>query len=83
MDVAFISGDGVRDNMFIDVAADAAEGVYATGPIDTSANPIAQAARQAHQQRFGKDPGPFFMNGYAAVLSVVNAIERDTIKLGG
>jgi branched-chain amino acid transport system substrate-binding protein len=43
--------------------------------MDTSANPIAQAARQAHQERFGEDPGPFFMNGYAAALAVVNAIE--------
>ena len=75
LDVAFISGDGVQDDTFIDVAAAAAEGVYATGPMDTSANPIAQAARQAHQARFGEDPGPFFMNGYAAALAVVNAIE--------
>lgn len=74
LDVAFISGDGVQDQTFIDVAAAAAEGVYATGPMDTSANPIAQAARQAHQARFGEDPGPFFMNGYAATLAVVNAI---------
>lgn len=75
LDVAFISGDGVQDQTFIDVAAAAAEGVYATGPMDTSANPIAQAARQAHQARFGEDPGPFFMNGYAAALAVVNAIK--------
>lgn len=75
LDVAFVSGDGVQDQTFIDVAAAAAEGVYATGPMDTSANPIAQAARQAHQARFGEDPGPFFMNGYAAALAVVNAIE--------
>lgn len=74
LDVAFVSGDGVQDQTFIDVAAAAAEGVYATGPMDTSANPIAQRARQAHQARFGEDPGPFFMNGYAATLAVVNAI---------
>ncbi len=75
LEIAFVSGDGVQDQTFIDVAAAAAEGVYATGPMDTSANPIAQAARQAHQERFGEDPGPFFMNGYAAALAVVNAIE--------
>lgn len=74
LDLAFISGDGVQDETFIDVAGAASEGVYATGPMDTSANPVAQAARAAHQARFGEDPGPFFMNAYAAMQAVVNAI---------
>ncbi|WP_281491963.1 branched-chain amino acid ABC transporter substrate-binding protein [Desulfosarcina cetonica] len=41
MDTIFISDDGVKDDTFIKVAGEYAEGVYATGPMDTSKNPIA------------------------------------------
>ncbi|TVR67016.1 MAG: branched-chain amino acid ABC transporter substrate-binding protein, partial [Spirochaetaceae bacterium] len=75
LDIAFISGDGVQDDTFIDVAGANAEGVYATGPMDTSANPVAQEARRKHQQKYGEDPGPFFMNAYSGMLAIVNAIE--------
>jgi branched-chain amino acid transport system substrate-binding protein len=75
IDIAFISGDGVQDDTFIDVAGANAEGVYATGPMDTSANPVAQEARRKHQAKYGEDPGPFFMNAYAGMLAIVNAIE--------
>lgn len=75
MDVAFISGDGVKDETFIKVAGENAEGVYATGAIDTSENPVAIAATEAHQEKYGSDPGPFFLNGYAATQALLNAIE--------
>ena len=44
MDLPFVSDDGVKDNTFIEVAKEAAEGVYATGPMDTASNPMAVAA---------------------------------------
>lgn len=75
MDVAFISGDGVKDDTFIDVAGENAEGVYATGAIDTTANPIAVEATEAHQEAYDAEPGPFFLNGYAAAQAILNAIE--------
>ncbi|SIQ58414.1 branched-chain amino acid transport system substrate-binding protein [Alkalispirochaeta americana] len=75
MDLPFISGDGIQDETFIDVAGANAEGVYATGPRDTSGNPVAQAARRAHQEKYGEEPGPFFMNAYSGMLALVNAIE--------
>ncbi len=75
IEIPFISGDGVNDDSFIEVAGDASEGVYATGPMDTAGNPIADAAREAHIEAYGEEPGPFFMNGYAAALAVVNAID--------
>ncbi len=75
IDTPFISGDGVKDESFIDVAGEAAEGVYATGPQDTAGNPIAEAAREAHVEKYGEEPGPFFMNAYAAAQAIVNAIE--------
>lgn len=76
MDTIFISDDGVKDDTFIKVAGEFAEGVYATGPMDTSKNPIAIEAINAHKAKYGEDPGAFFLNAYAAALALVNAIEK-------
>jgi len=76
MDAHFISDDGVKDDTFIKVAGQFAEGVYATGPVDTTHNPIAIEAIQAHQDKFGEAPGAFFLNAYAAALALVNAFEK-------
>jgi branched-chain amino acid transport system substrate-binding protein len=76
MQTVFISDDGVKDDTFIKVAGQYAEGVYATGPVDTTMNPIAVEAIEAHRKKYGEDPGAFFLNAYAAVLALVNAFER-------
>ncbi len=76
MDTIFISDDGVKDDTFIKVAGEFAEGVYATGPVDTSSNPIAIEAIEAHKKEFGEEPGAFFLNAYAATLALLNAIEK-------
>jgi len=76
MDTIFISDDGVKDDTFIKVAGEYAEGVYATGPVDTTKNPMAIEAIEAHRKKFGEDPGAFFLNAYAAALSLINAIEK-------
>ena len=76
MDTLFISDDGVKDDTFIKVAGEYAEGVYASGPMDTSKNPIAVEAVAAHKAKYGEDPGAFFLNAYAAALALVNAVEK-------
>ena len=76
MDTIFISDDGVKDVTFIKVAGEFAEGVYATGPVDTSKNPIAVEAIEAHKKEFGEDPGAFYLNAYAATQALLNAIEK-------
>ncbi len=76
MKTFFISDDGVKDETFIKVAKKYAEGVYATGPMDVSKNPMALAANAAHKKAYGEDPGAFFLNGYAAALALLNAIEK-------
>ena len=73
---AFVSDDGVKDDSFIKVAGDAAEGVYAAGPQDNSANPLAAEAKEAHKKAFGSDPGAFFEGAYAATVVMLNAIEK-------
>ena len=76
MKTIFISDDGVKDDTFIKVAQKYAEGVYATGPKDVSKNPMAIAATEAHKKAYGKDPGAFFLNAYAATLALLNGIEQ-------
>jgi len=76
MKTYFISDDGVKDDTFIKVAGKYAEGVFATGPMDTSTNPLTIAATKAHQKAYGSDPGAFFLNAYAATQALLNAIEK-------
>jgi len=72
----FVSDDGVKDDTFIKVAGDAAEGVYAAGPQDNSKNAMAAAAKEEHKAAFGSDPGAFFEGAYAATVAMLNAIEK-------
>lgn len=76
MQTVFISDDGVKDDTFIKVAGQYAEGVYASGPQDSSKNPLTKAALLAHQKEYGSEPGAFFLNAYAATLATINAIEK-------
>jgi len=76
MNLPFISDDGVKDDTFIKVAGEFAEGVYASGPIDTTSSPIAQKAIKAHQDKFGTEHGAFYINAYAAALALFNAIDK-------
>ncbi len=74
--VVFISDDGVKDDTFIKVAGKYAEGVYASGPQDTSTNPLTIKATKAFQDAFGADPGAFYLNAYAATIAMLNAVEK-------
>ncbi|HEB96470.1 MAG TPA: branched-chain amino acid ABC transporter substrate-binding protein [Sedimenticola thiotaurini] len=76
MKTYFISDDGVKDDTFIKVAGKYAEGVYATGPKDTSQNPLSKAAVAQHKKVYGTDPGAFYENAYAAALALLNAIDK-------
>ena len=76
MDTLFISDDGVKDETFIKVAGKYAEGVYATGPRDTTKNPLAVKAISDHKKKYGADPGAFFLNAYAATQALLAAIQK-------
>ena len=76
MKTAFISDDGVKDQTFIKVASQAAEGVYASGPTDTTKNPLAIAAISEHKKAYGTEPGAFYLNAYSATLAVINGIQK-------
>jgi branched-chain amino acid transport system substrate-binding protein len=76
MKTAFISDDGVKDETFIKVAGKYAEGVYATGPKDTSTNPMDKAVKEAYKKAYGEDVGVFSINGYAATQALLNAVQK-------
>ncbi|MBI9086010.1 MAG: branched-chain amino acid ABC transporter substrate-binding protein [Desulfobacterales bacterium] len=83
MKTIMISDDGVKDDTFIKVAGAAAEGVYATGPTDTTSNAMAIAAIAAHRKAYGEDPGAFFLNAYAAATAMLEAIKTaGTLEIG-
>jgi branched-chain amino acid transport system substrate-binding protein len=74
--IPFISDDGVKDQTFVKVAGDSAEGTYASGPMDTSTNPLNQAAVEAHKVTYSADPGAFYENAYSAMLAMTNAAAK-------
>jgi len=74
MKTLFISDDGVKDDTFVKVGGKYAEGVYASGPADVSANPITRQYREAYMKKYGAEPGPFFDNAVAAALTLTNSI---------
>lgn len=76
MDIPFVSDDGVKDDTFIKVAKEFAEGVYASGPRDTSKFPLFNKAVEDHKKAYGEEPGAFFKEAYSATLALLNAIEK-------
>ena len=76
IDTLFISGDGIKDETFINVAGQAAEGVYATGARSTEGNTLAEEYTQKHIEKYGSEPGPFFQEAVSASIALLNAIEK-------
>jgi branched-chain amino acid transport system substrate-binding protein len=75
LDLHFIGPDGIKGIGFLEIAGPDAEGVYATGPKDVSQFAANQQARAAYIEKYGKEPGTFFDQGYAAMQAALNAIE--------
>jgi branched-chain amino acid transport system substrate-binding protein len=71
----FIGPDGIKGDGFLKIAGRDAEGVYATGPMDVSRYPLNAKARNDYKSKYGKEPGTFFDQGYAAVLAALNAVK--------
>ncbi|HKL01639.1 MAG TPA: branched-chain amino acid ABC transporter substrate-binding protein [Desulfotignum sp.] len=76
VDTTFFGADGIIGDNFTNLAGKYAEGVYATGPNDTSGNALYQELSAKHQKKYGEDPGTFFHNGYACVQALAAAAEK-------
>ncbi len=72
----FISDDGVKDDSFLKVAGEAAEGAYVTGPRDLSSLPLNAQATADFKAAYGAEPGAFFQEAYSATMALLNAIEK-------
>ena len=75
MKIPFIGPDGVKGDGFLEIAGKDAEGVYATGPMDVSSYAENKQAHADYVKKYGKEPGTFFDQGYAAMQVILNAIK--------
>ena len=73
--VPFIGPDGIKGDGFLKIAGKDAEGVYATGPMDVTKYPQNAKAREDYKAKYGKEPGTFFDQAYAATVAALNAIK--------
>ena len=76
VEAVFISDDGVKDDTFIKVAGEFAEGVYATGPKDVTKNPLSIKAAEEHKAKYNEDYGAFYLNAYAGALALLAAVQN-------
>ena len=76
METHFISDDGVKDDTFIKVAKEYAEGVYATGPKDVSKNTLTKIYNDKHKAEFKSDAGAFFDNAVSAAIALLTAVKN-------
>ncbi len=71
-----IVGDGSSAQELIDLAGDAAEGVYCTGPPLTDFLPAAQSFIEGYEANFPREPGAYAALMYDATNLLVDAMER-------
>ena len=76
VDIPVIGPDGLKDMGFVELAGEDAEGVYASGPTDTSANALSQKYNKMHVEKYGSVPGAFYDNAISATIAAINAIEK-------
>jgi len=76
VDAAFVSDDGVKDDTFIKVAGEYAEGGYATGPKDNSSNALYKKAVADHIAAYNEEPGAFYTEAYSAMIAITEAIKK-------
>ncbi len=71
-----IVGDGSSAQELIDLAGDAAEGVYCTGPPLTDFLPAAQSFIEGYEANFPREPGAYAALMYDATNLLADAMER-------
>jgi branched-chain amino acid transport system substrate-binding protein len=75
INVPFIGPDGLKGDGFLKIAGKDADGIYATGPMDVSKFPVNVKAHADYKAKYGKEPGTFFDQAYAATLAALNAVK--------
>lgn len=75
LDIPMMTGDGVFDPTFINIAARAAEGTYVTFGKDPVGLSTAKDFLKKYEARYG-DAGPYSIYAYDAANIILTAIER-------
>jgi branched-chain amino acid transport system substrate-binding protein len=73
--VPMMSGDGVIDPVFIQIAGEAAEGTYLTFTPDTAKMPGAQNVIDRYRSLYG-EPGPYSLYAYDAANVLLKGIQQ-------
>ena len=76
-----LSGDGVIDHVFVEIAGPAANGTYLTFAPDTTKLPAAKEALEKYRKRYG-EPGPYSFYAYDAANVLLLGISKAGTKEG-
>ncbi|MEC4678813.1 MAG: ABC transporter substrate-binding protein, partial [Nitrospirota bacterium] len=74
--VPMMSGDGVIDPKFIEIAGRAAEGTYLTFTPDTEKLPQAAAFLKKYRAKYGEDLAPYAIYAYDATNILLSALSE-------
>jgi len=74
MKTVFVSGDGVWQKEYIDIAGKDAEGAYVTFTPDQAKIKEAQGFIKKHREKFGEDVGAYTVYSYVAANILLDAI---------
>lgn len=70
-----LSGDGVIDPVFVEIAGPASDGTYLTFTPDTTKLPIAKEVLARYRKRYG-EPGPYSFYAYDAANILLTGISK-------
>jgi branched-chain amino acid transport system substrate-binding protein len=73
-----VGADGLKNEEYVKMAGDAAEGTFATGPAEFSkgSSSAVDAALADHSKRYSEEIGPYFFYAVAAAEALFAAIEK-------
>jgi branched-chain amino acid transport system substrate-binding protein len=75
LNAPMVSGDGVIDQVFVQIAGPAADGTYLTFSPDTTRLPSAQEILKKYRTRYG-EPGPYSFYAYDAAQVLLLGIQK-------
>lgn len=75
MNIPMITGDGVYDPTFINIAGKSAEGTYVTFGAEPEGRPSAKSFKDKYKAKYGA-PGPYSIYAYDAANIVLTAIAK-------
>lgn len=79
LNIPMMTGDGVYDPTFINIAGKAAEGTYVTFGKDPAGLATAKLFMEKYRKSYG-DPGPYSIYAYDAANIILTAIQRTGVS---